>query len=185
MTPSSGTGAPSSKPHGAQHRAVAAEADDEVGLGQRSLADEVAEAERGGVVVGTSQASWPCSVSQSIGLARERRGLGALVVGDDGDARSCATSCPVHGRGRGTRGCPRRRGSASPSTPTTEQPAATSAAATSARTRSWIGGIGDDARAHGSTSARPASNCGLTSSTIGGTRLAQRHQRRDDHGRAR
>ena len=36
--------------HGAQHRAVAAEADDEVGLVERLLADEVTEPELGGVV---------------------------------------------------------------------------------------------------------------------------------------
>src|SRR5690606_2563420 len=118
-------------------RAVTAEAEDQVGRARRLVAGDLGEPERGrfrrrhpGVVAGIPQ--------PADDLDGEPLGVLALVVADDDDAD--------HGRAPGARAW--TSSSRLPSAPvigesvqpSTAQPASTSAASISPRTRAWIAG---------------------------------------------
>ena len=155
--------------HGAQHRAVAAEADDQVGVGRRALADQVGAGRARRRRRRRSTPSWPCSAQpRRRRRARRRRRLGRSWWATTATRWSRRTRSAVRRRrARGTRGCPSPPTSGESIQPRTAQPASTSAASISSRTRSWISRIGDHAPA-----PRHLDPAGLE------LRLDQQHHRR-------
>ena len=165
--------------HGAQHRAVAAEADDEVGLADRPLGRQVGEPEGGGVLGHDPRRSARArpTTRRSSGRAWRRRRAAwwattaTAVIGG---------ACAVRAWTRNSRlPSPPRIGESIQ--PTTSQPSASSDVGDGGLHTVVDRRVGDDAAAAADLGA-PGLELRLDEQDHRRTRLAQRDEHRDDHG---
>ena len=170
----------------AEQRAVAAEDEEQVDRGGEVVAAD-------GVIGGPARRqSRRCRLrtparrrARSSHAAISSSNVAASVepcLGDDPDATdrtglvryvSGHRAAPERGNGRRTRGCLRRRRSATASWPAATSPMRPPRADTSSTTRAWTDGSATTPPLP--TSSRPASNCGFTSAMTSAARQQRHH----------